>query len=408
MNADSYQPETLLTNHREVNGLVSSQRCSWEVRLGRMTQPLQLMLSLRLGHRRPGAAASGPGCPSELTAELQGSAFVRKWTNATSLPKAPLIVPVMRSSQLLTVRFSTGDSVPSASCGRIELTIAVAKKGFCGRHMLLHRGRCLFISDSELRLGVCSRERFNSTAVSDLAVKGNLTADTRCTALQADPEGRAALHSCSCRAKMLSLLSFSETPVGSESGKVRTKNCWLHVHHLRVCGANSIHRTPPISRTTGKSGQKLIVAFLIALYITFAISNDDRTNAHPFIRPLNLTRPVRVAVFRCNKIIQWTQVAQTVSSSLCVIGNFSTTGAAQESFTRRNQSISSQVDCASISAEPDDSEKLKLSFIDCDQPQHLLLSFLIEPINQDLQHNSNCLESTITGCKDLSMHIKLI
>uniref|UniRef100_A0A1I8GUX1 CUB domain-containing protein n=1 Tax=Macrostomum lignano TaxID=282301 RepID=A0A1I8GUX1_9PLAT len=69
--------------------------------------------------------------------------------------------------------------------------------------------------------GVCSRERFNSTAVSDLAVKGNLTADTQCTALQADPEGRAGLHSCSCRVKMLSLLSFSETPsFGSESGKM--------------------------------------------------------------------------------------------------------------------------------------------------------------------------------------------
>uniref|UniRef100_A0A1I8GVA6 CUB domain-containing protein n=1 Tax=Macrostomum lignano TaxID=282301 RepID=A0A1I8GVA6_9PLAT len=118
MNADSDQPETLLTNHWEVNGLASSQRCSWEVRLGRMTQPLQLMLSLRLGHRRPSAAASGPGCPSELTAELQESVY------ATSLPEAPLIVPVMRSSQLLTVRFSTGDSEPSASCGRIELTIA--------------------------------------------------------------------------------------------------------------------------------------------------------------------------------------------------------------------------------------------------------------------------------------------
>uniref|UniRef100_A0A1I8HGY1 FHA domain-containing protein n=1 Tax=Macrostomum lignano TaxID=282301 RepID=A0A1I8HGY1_9PLAT len=166
MNADSDQPETLLTNHREVNVLVSSQRCSWEVRLGRMTQPLQLVLSLRLGHRQPGAAASGPRCPSELTAKLQGSAFVRKWTNATSLPKAPLIVPVMRSSQLLTVRFSTGDSEPSASCGRIELTIAVAKKGFCGRHMLLHRGRCLFISDSELRLSDLSGTGVELAAIS--------------------------------------------------------------------------------------------------------------------------------------------------------------------------------------------------------------------------------------------------
>ncbi|PAA92042.1 hypothetical protein BOX15_Mlig005992g2, partial [Macrostomum lignano] len=239
-----------------------------------------------------------------------GSSFSKAWHNRDLPPKAPLVVPVTNSSQLRTVRFSTGDFEPSASCGRIELTIAVAKKGFCGRHMLLHRGRCLFISGSELRL-------------SDLSGTG--------------------------------------------------------VELAAISGTEQLHE--------------------------LMRDNDDRTNAHPFIRPLNLTRPVRVAVFRCNKIIQWTQVAQTVSSSLCVIGNFSTTGAAQESFTRRNQSISSQVDCASISAEPDDSEKLKLSFIDCDQPQHLLLSFLIEPINQDLQHNSNCLESTITSCKDLSMHV---
>uniref|UniRef100_A0A1I8HHT0 FHA domain-containing protein n=1 Tax=Macrostomum lignano TaxID=282301 RepID=A0A1I8HHT0_9PLAT len=141
---------TLDTRNRDQSELTASQTCLWEVKPpANLIEPGNFILNI--ARKRGGSEAAmpdgnPPSCDWSLTVELTGK--------------------LDSSSQLRTVRFSTGDFEPSASCGRIELTIAVAKKGFCGRHMLLHRGRCLFISGSELRLSDLSGTGVELAAIS--------------------------------------------------------------------------------------------------------------------------------------------------------------------------------------------------------------------------------------------------